>query len=64
MGLKAGIKRFGDGAIKGMTKELRQLHLRDSFIPKKKSELTRKQWQSRCEAVNLIKEKKSGEIKG
>ena len=64
MSLQAGIKKFGDRAIKGMTKELRQLHLRDSFIPHKKHELTKKQWQNRCESVNLIKEKKSGEIKG
>ena len=64
MSFKAGIKKFGDRAVEGMTKELRQMHLRDSFIPKKKSELTQKQWQSRCEAVNLIKEKKNGIIKG
>ena len=64
MSLNKGIKLFGDRAIKGMTKELRQLHMRDSFIPRKKKDLTKKQWASRCEAVNLIKEKKSGEIKG
>ena len=33
MTLKMGIKKFGDRAIEGMKKELRQLHLRDSFIP-------------------------------
>lgn len=64
MSLNKGIKKHGEKAIKGITKELRQMHLRDSFIPKKRNELTKKQWQSACEAVNLIKEKKSGEIKG
>ena len=47
-----------------MTKELRKLHLRDSFISKHKKELTLQQWKSHCEAVNLIKQKKTGEIKG
>ena len=64
MSLKAGIKKYGERAIDGMTKELRQMHMRDSFISRKKSELTLSEWRSRCEAVNLIKEKKSGEIKG
>src|SRR5210317_1569613 len=47
-----------------MTKELRQLHLRDSFIPKHKKDLTPQQWKNKCEAVNLIKEKSNGTIKG
>ena len=54
--LKARIKAFGDQAIEGMTKELCQLHLQESSVPKMKAELTPKQWQSRCEAVNLIKD--------
>ena len=58
MSLKAGIKKHGEKAIEGLTRELRQIHLRNSFIPKKRNELTKKQWQSRCEVVNLIKEKK------
>ena len=44
--------------------KLNQLHMRDSFIPKDKKELTLQQWKSPCEAVNLIKQKKNGEIKG
>ena len=61
MSLRAGAKKFGDDAIKGMSKELRQLHLRDSFIPKFKKDLTDKQRKSICEAVNLIKEKKEAQ---
>ena len=33
MTLKMGIKKFGNHAIEGMKKGLRQLHLRDGFIP-------------------------------
>ena len=58
MSLNKGIKKHGEKSIEGLTKELRQIHLRNSFIPKKINELTKKQWQSMCEAVNLIKEKK------
>ena len=64
MSFKKGIKMFGDKAIYGMKKELNQLHMRDSFIPKHKKELTSQQWKSHCEAVNLIKQKKNGKIKG
>ena len=64
MSLNKGIKMFGDRAVAGMTKELRQLHMRKSFIPRLKSSLTKKEWANMCEAVNLIKEKSSGENKG
>jgi hypothetical protein len=64
MSLKKGLKLFGDKAVEGMKKELSQLHMRDSFIPKHKKDLTTQQWKNRCEAVNLIKQKKNGEIKG
>ena len=64
MSFKKGIKLFGQKAIDAMDKELQQMHMRNSFIPKKRSQLTQKQWSSRCEAVNLIKEKKGGIIKG
>jgi len=64
MSFKKGVENYGDRAIEGMTKELRQLHLRDSFIPKHKKDLTAQQWKNKCEAVNLIKEKNDGTIKG
>ena len=53
--LKAGIKKFGDGAINAIKKEINHMHLQDSFIPKQKLELTKKQLQNVCEVVNLIK---------
>ena len=61
--LKKGIKMFGDKAIEEMTKELRQLHMQDSFIPRLRKDISSKLWSNRCEAVNLIKEKSNGEIK-
>ena len=40
------------------------MHKHDSFAPKHKKDLTPQQWKSQCEVANLIKEKKSGEVKG
>ena len=64
MSLNQGIKKYGDRAIGGMTKELRQMHMRKSFIPRHKHSLTAEEKKRMCRAVNQIKEKKSGEIKG
>ena len=36
MSFKKGIKLFGQKAIDAMDKELQQMHMRNSFIPKKK----------------------------
>ena len=59
-----GIKKFGDRAIEGITKELRQLHMRDSFIPRQRNSLSSEERKKMCEAVNQNKEKSTGEIKG
>ena len=64
MSLKMGMKKHGDRAMKGMTKELRQTHMRDSFIPRHEKSLTREDWKKACEAVNPMKEKLTGEMKG
>ena len=64
MSLKMGIKKYGNGAIEAQKKELRQMHMRDSFIPMHKSSLTAEERRRLCEAVNLIKLKSSGELKG
>ena len=40
------------------------MHLRNSFIPRNRDSLTPEEEKSMCKAVNLIKEKTSGEIKG
>ena len=40
------------------------MHLCDSFIPRKQEDITAKQWQNGCKAVNSMKEKSDGTIKG
>ena len=57
MSLKEGIKKFGDQATEGLPKELRQMHLHNSFIPCNKNTISQEQWKNQCEAVNLKKEK-------
>ena len=47
MSFKKGIDKHGDRAIEGMQKELRQMHSRDSFIPKHKKDLTDQQWKNK-----------------
>ena len=44
-------------------KELRQMHLRDSFIPKMSNELTKKQRRGALESVTNLKEKNDATIK-
>ena len=61
---KMDIKKCGNHAIEGMKKELWQLHMRDSFIPRHEKSLTAEEQKKTCEAVNLTKEKSSGETKG
>jgi len=38
--LKAGIKKFGERGVEAVRKELRQMHLCESFVPKFKTDLT------------------------
>ena len=40
MSLKMGIEKCGDRAMEGIKKELQQLHMRDSFMPRLKKSLT------------------------
>ena len=47
-----------------MKKELGQMHMRDSFVPKLKNKLNQKQSKNMCEAVNSMKQKKDGKTKG
>ena len=56
-------KLFGEEAKNATFKELEQMHLRDSFIPKSSKELTQKQRDEALESITMVKEKKSGEIK-
>ena len=64
MSLKKGLQKHGERVRAGIKKEHKQLHMLDSFILKHREEISPEQWKNRCEAVNVIKEKKCGEIKG
>ena len=52
-----GKKKFGDKAVDATTKELRQIHLRNSFKPKKKKELTNRQKKEALESITNVTEK-------
>jgi hypothetical protein len=69
MSAKAGIKEFGERAVAAMFKEFKQLN--EGAVPGKPvfgkqdpNELTFEDKKRALEAVNLIKEKRSGIIKG
>jgi hypothetical protein len=69
MSAKAGIKQFGERAVAAMFKEFKQLN--EGAVPGKPvfgkqdaNELTIEEKKRALEAVNLIKEKRSGVIKG
>jgi hypothetical protein len=61
----AGIKKHGQTAVHALFKEFAQLDDRDTFEPVLASELTREAKRDALRAVsNLIKEKRTGELKG
>jgi Reverse transcriptase (RNA-dependent DNA polymerase) len=60
----AGIKLYGQPAVDAILKEFCQLHDKGVFEPKKAATLTNKQKKGSLRAVNSIKEKRSGDIKG
>jgi hypothetical protein len=64
MSAAAGIKVYGQPAVDAIFKEFTQLHDKNVFDPKHASSLTHAQRRASLRAVNLIKEKRTGEIKG
>jgi hypothetical protein len=64
MSAKVGIKKHGQKAIDALFKEFCQLHDKSVFEGIHASDLTYQQRQTALRAVNLIKEKRSGKIKG
>jgi hypothetical protein len=69
MNAKKGIKLFGERAVAAMFKEFRQMNEgpmpgKPVFGPQDASKLTPLQKKMTLEAVNLIKEKRCGKIKG
>jgi hypothetical protein len=62
--LKKGLKKFKGNADEVVSKELMQLHLKDTFIPKDEGELTEAQKKGAPKSLMLLKEKRDGSIKG
>ena len=57
MSYKAAQKKFGEKADACVAKELLQLHMRDAFEPKKKSDLTREEIRATLESIMTVKQK-------
>mmetsp|Transcript_42936 Transcript_42936/g.62919 ORF Transcript_42936/g.62919 Transcript_42936/m.62919 type:complete len:101 (-) Transcript_42936:1236-1538(-) len=69
MSAKRGFKLFGECAIAAMMKELKQLNIgavpgKPVIAPKDTRDLTEEDKKKSLAAVNLIKEKRCGKIKG
>ena len=64
MTAKAGIRKHGQAAINALMKEFAQLHNQETFDPVHAHELTKQQREAALRSVNLIKEKRNGDIKG
>ena len=62
--LKAAIKTWGKDATNAAKAKMKQLHWRNSFMPKLYNDLSPKQREKILESHIFIKQKKSGEIKG
>ena len=64
MSARVGYKRFGNVAREATRKEFKQLVDKDVFTPVHASTITQQERQQSLRAVNLIKEKRDGTIKG
>ena len=62
--LKAVIKTWGKDATNAAEAEMKQLHWRNSFMPKLYEDLSPEQREKILESHIFIKQKRSGEIKG
>ena len=60
----ASIKKHGQAAVDGLLQEFCQLDSKNVFEPLDASTLTASQKRESLRAVNLIKEKRSGKLKG
>ncbi|KAL7574572.1 hypothetical protein ACA910_015922 [Epithemia clementina (nom. ined.)] len=60
----AGIKKHGEAAVEALFKELAQLDNEGVFVALDASKLNRQQRRQALRAINLIKEKRNGALKG
>ena len=64
LSMKAGLKAWGKGAEKAVKAEMKQMHLRETFVPKHWRELTDSQKREVLESHLFLKRKQDGTIKG
>lgn len=62
--IKQGIKKWGDRGKEAVAAELWQVHLQDTFTPKKVDDLSREERAKALESLMFLEEKRSGKIKG
>jgi hypothetical protein len=62
--LKRGLKKFKVKAEEAVSKELMQLHMKDTFEPQDVKTLTGDQKKSALESLLFLKDKRDGTIKG
>ena len=63
-GLKAGLRKFGERAGKAAAKELKTLHVMNTWKPKHYHELLKEQRSKALSSLIFIKEKWDGTMKG
>ena len=64
LSLNMGLKTWKDKGRSAAQAEMKQLHMRDTFIPKHYKDLDVVQRKSILESRMFLKEKKNGDIKG
>jgi hypothetical protein len=62
--LKRGLQKFKEKGKEAVSKELEQLHLKQTFAPQDAKDLTVGQKKSALESLMFLKEKRDGSIKG
>jgi Reverse transcriptase (RNA-dependent DNA polymerase) len=64
LSLKAGLKAWGKKAEKAVYTEMKQLHIRNTFRPRRWKDLTKEQKDKLLESHLFLKKKRCGAIKG
>jgi hypothetical protein len=64
LSLRSGLKQWGNKAYPAVTLEVKQLHFRNTYMPKHWSELLKTQRKTVLELHMFLKEKRDGSLKG
>jgi hypothetical protein len=63
LSLKSALKQWGTNAVDAGVKEISQLHWRDTFVPKRSSDLTDEQKKKVLESHMFVVKKRDGKTK-